>query len=113
MNYNNTDSTSSNTMELKRENNVFIRIDGRSKNQSIETKYKFRNIDGKEYNIYISPRKRAYVLIPAKSGNINKVLLPKEVMTKFLKNLKLIKIKFLRKKVELDNYSTPVERIVA
>ena len=97
MNYNGTDSTSVNTMEVKREKNVFIRIDGRSKNQSIETKYKFRNLDGKEYNIYISPRKRAYVLIPAKSGNINKVLLPKEVSDQILEELKSNKDKVLER----------------
>lgn len=97
MNYNGTDSQSLNTMEVKRENNVFIRIDGRSKNQPIETKYKFRNIDGKEYNIYISTRKRAYVLIPAKSGNINKVLLPKEVSDQILEELKSNKDKVLEK----------------
>lgn len=97
MNYNGTDSNSLNTMEIKREKNVFIRIDSRSKNQSIETKYKFRNIDGKEYNIYISPRKRAYVLIPAKSGNINKVLLPKEVSDQILEELKSNKDRVLER----------------
>lgn len=52
--------------EVIREDNTFIRQNMR--NRSIKTKYTFKDLDGKEYNIYISCRKNAFIEKVANSG---------------------------------------------
>ena len=100
-------------MKVTRENNTFIRQNTHCGDRSIKTKYQFKDLDGTMYNIYISVRKNAFIKKVNKFGKEKKLNFQKKLQLLFLKNLNLIKIKFLRKKVELDNYSTPVERIVA
>lgn len=76
------------TKQIKciREKNTFVRQDGRRK-ESFVIKYQFRNIDGKEYNIYISSKKRAYIIKTTKSGNSYRVVLPKEISDAILKEI--------------------------
>ena len=81
--------------EIKREGNTFIRQDMRFR--SIKTKYTFRDLDGKEYNIYISCRKKAYIEKITDSGRKYKLILPNEVQKQIMEELKSEKDKVLEK----------------
>lgn len=74
----------------EKNSNVFVRVDGRKK-ESIKTKYQFRDIDGKEYNIYISSRKRAFIIKKSKTGTEYKVMLPDNVAKQILVETEQIK----------------------
>lgn len=84
-------------MKVTREDNTFIRQDGRSGDKSFKTKYQFKDLDGTMYNIYISIRKNAFIKKTSKSGRVNKINLPKEVTTAILEELKSDKDKLLEK----------------
>lgn len=81
--------------EIVRENNTFIRQNMR--NRSIKTTYQFKDLDGKEYNIYISCRKNAFIEKVTKSGRKYKILLPKSITETILEELKSDKDKVLEK----------------
>lgn len=81
--------------EIIREKNTFIRQDMR--NRSIITEYQFKDLDGKEYNIYISCRKNAFIEKVTKSGRKYKILLPADVTNQILEELKSNKDKVLEK----------------
>ena len=81
--------------EVIRENNTFIRQDMR--HRSIKTKYTFKDLDGKEYNIYISCRKKAYIEKISASGKKYKLILPDEVQKQIMEELKSEKDKVLKK----------------
>lgn len=84
-------------MKVTRENNTFIRQDGRSGDKSLKTKYQFKDLDGTMYNIYISTRKNAFIKKVSESGREYKVKLPKEVTETILEELKSDKDKVLEK----------------
>lgn len=48
-------------MKVTRENNTFVRQDGRFGDKSLKTKYQFKDLDGTVYNIYISTRKMLFI----------------------------------------------------
>lgn len=70
----------------RRDSKTFIRIDGRKK-ESFKTQYQFEDIDGKQYNIYISSKKRAFIIKKTKTGKEYKIVLPKEVSDAILKEI--------------------------
>lgn len=84
-------------MKVTRENNTFIRQDGRFGDKSIKTKYQFKDLDGTMYNIYISTKKNAFVKKVSKFGREYKVKLPKEVTEAILEELKSNKDKVLER----------------
>ena len=84
-------------MKVTRENNTFVRQDGRFGDKSLKTKYQFKDLDGTVYNIYISTRKNAFYRKKSKSGIEYKIKLPKEVTEAILEELKSNKDKVLEK----------------
>lgn len=74
----------------RRDSNTFVRIDGRRK-ESFKTKYQFEDIDGKQYNIYISSKKRAFIIKKTKTGAEYKIVLPKSVSDAILKEIEQVK----------------------
>lgn len=84
-------------MKVTRENNTFVRQDGRFGDKSLKTKYQFKDLDGTMYNIYISARKNAFIKKTSKSGRVNKIKLPKEVTETILEELKSNKDKVLER----------------
>lgn len=84
-------------MKVTREDNTFIRQNGRCGDKSLKTKYQFKDLDGTMYNIYISTRKNAFIKKVSESGREYKVKLPKEVTETILEELKSDKDKVLEK----------------
>lgn len=84
-------------MKVTREDNIFVRQNGRCGDKSIKTKYQFKDLDGTMYNIYISVRKNAFIKKISEFGREYKVKLPKEVTTAILEELKSNKDKVLEK----------------
>ena len=82
----------------KREGNTFVRYDGRLLSSSQETKYKFKDLDGNSYNIYITPKGRAYYKKMSKNNVENKIYLPDDLANTILEELKSNKDKVLEKK---------------
>lgn len=72
------DTRSKNYMSLKREGNTFVRQQKRKVTYA-ETKYKYKDLDDTEYNIYITEKGKAFIIKETVNGVINKVYLPKEV----------------------------------
>lgn len=84
-------------MKVTREDNTFIRQNGRFGDKSLKTKYQFKDLDGTVYNIYISTRKNAFYRKKSKSGTEYKIKLPKEVTEAILEELKSNKDKVLER----------------
>lgn len=84
------DTRSKKYMSLKREGNVFIRQNKR-KAEYFKTEYQYRDLDGTEYNIYITKQGKAYILKETTGGNLNKVYLPKDVSEQILAEIKQVK----------------------
>lgn len=89
-------NTSKNQM-YKREDNTFVRCDRRVVISSQETKYKFKDLDGNSYNIYITTKGRAYYKKISKNNTENKIYLPDDLANTILEELKSNKDKVLEK----------------
>ena len=81
----------------KREGNTFIRCDRRLITSSQETKYKFKDLDGNFYNIYITPKGRAYYKKISKNNIEQKYYLPDDLANTIFEELKSNKDKVLEK----------------
>lgn len=81
----------------KREGNIFIRLDKRTTTSTQETKYKFKDLDGNSYNIYITSKGRAYYKKMSKNNIEHKYYLPDDLANTILEELKSDKDKVLEK----------------
>jgi general stress protein 26 len=78
------------TCKREENSNIFVRVNTRKK-EPFKTKYQFRDIDGKEYNIYISSKKKAFIIKETKNGKEYKVILSDDVAKQILVEIEGVK----------------------